>query len=55
MVKIAQKFQLPRVRNPAMAKGPSFTATKSAHLRGPCLQLFSNLIRIFQNIPKKSA
>ncbi len=54
IVKIVQKFQPPRGRRLAMAKGPSFRTTKNAHLRDPCLQLFSNLIRIFQNIQKKS-
>ncbi len=55
MIKTVQKFQPPRGRRLAVARGPSFRATKNAHLRDLCLQLFSNLVRIFQNIPKKSA
>ncbi len=55
MVKIVQKFQPPRDRRLAVEKGPSFTATKNARLRGPCLQLFLNLVCIFQDILKKSA
>ncbi len=53
MVKIVEKFRTPRGHHPAVVRGPSFRATKNTHLRGPCLQLFSNLVRIFQDIQKK--
>ncbi len=53
VVKIVQNFDpLVVATLPWRGAHALYRATKNAHLRGPCLQLFSNLIR--QDIPKKS-